>query len=103
MLTVVVLVWASLTALAGGAAGAGRPGGRAGAAPPCPHGKPIGPHEACLAGPVRHTGGSGGLVTIAVSVVVGVGVAAGALVLVRRRIAEDAAKPRPAPRPRRPS
>ena len=72
-------------------------------APPCPHGKPIGPHEACVGPVTHHTNGGGGVVTIVVAGLVGVAVAIGALVLVRRRIAEDAAKPRPAPRPRRPS
>ena len=70
---------------------------------PCPHGRPIGPRTAC-AGPVtHHAGGGGGALTVIVSAVVGVGVAAGGLVLVRWRIAEDATRPRPARRERRPS
>jgi hypothetical protein len=94
--------WAALGGLAGAATLARSPAGAVGAAPPCPHGRPIGPHEACIEGTVHHSGGTS-VVRIVVSVLVGVGVAAGALVVVRRRITEDAAKPRPAPRPRRPS
>ena len=93
--------WAAQAGLAT-AASTRAPAGAVGAAPPCPHGRPIGPHEACIEGTVHHSGGTS-LATIVVSVIVGVGVAAGALVVVRRRITEDAAKPRPAPRPRRPS
>jgi len=95
-------VWAGLGGLAGAVTPASRAVGVLDRAPPCPHGRPIGPHEACIEGTVHHSGGTS-LVTILVSVVVGIGVAAGALVVVRRRIAEDAARPRPAPRPRRPS
>jgi hypothetical protein len=71
---------------------------------PCPNGKPVGPHVACTGPVTHHAGGGGGTLTIVVSVVVGLIVAGGALVLVRRRIAQDALRPRPAaPRPRRPS
>lgn len=70
---------------------------------PCPHGRPVGPRTACT-GPVTHqAGGGGGALTIIVSTVVGLAVAAGGFVLVRRRIAEDATRPRPARGPRRPS
>jgi hypothetical protein len=98
---VAVAAWIMLGGLAGAAPSAA-PSRVGSAAPPCPHGRPIGPHEACIEGKVHHSGGTS-VVTIVVSVVVGVGVAAGALVVVRRRITEDAARPRPAPRPRRPS
>jgi hypothetical protein len=90
--------WAAL----GGLASASVPAGMPASAPPCPHGHSLGPHEACIEGTVHHSGGTS-VVTIVVSVVVGIAVAAGAVVLVRRRIVEDAARPRPAPRPRRPS
>jgi hypothetical protein len=70
---------------------------------PCPNGRPIGPRTACT-GPVTHrSGGGGGALTIVVSTVVGLTVAAGGFVLVRRRIAEDATRPRPARGERRPS
>jgi hypothetical protein len=70
---------------------------------PCPNGQPVGPHVACT-GPVTHrAGGGGGVVTIVVSVLVGLAVAAVAAVFVRRRLALDAARPLPAPRPKRPS
>jgi hypothetical protein len=70
---------------------------------PCPHGRPVGPRTACT-GPVTHqAGGGGGALTIVVSTVVGLAVAAGGFVLVRRRIAQDATRPRPARGPRRPS
>lgn len=99
---VVLGVWVGLGAFASAGAFDAAPSGVPGAAPPCPHGRPLGPHEACT-GPVVHHSGAASAVTIIVSVVVGIGVALGALVLVRRRITEDAARPRPAPRPRRPS
>lgn len=70
---------------------------------PCPNGHPIGPHVACT-GPVTHrAGGGGGVLTIVVSVVVGLAVAGVAALFVRRRLALDAARPLPAPRPKRPS
>ena len=70
---------------------------------PCPSGKPAGPHVACT-GPVTHrAGGGGGTLTIVLAAIVGVGVAAGGLVFVRRRLALDAAHPRPPRPPRRPS
>jgi hypothetical protein len=70
---------------------------------PCPNGRPVGPHVACT-GPVTHrAGGGGGVVTIVVSVVVGLAVAGVAAVFVRKRLAADAARPVPAPRPKRPS
>jgi hypothetical protein len=76
----------------------------AGAAVPCPNGRPAGPHVACTGPVTHHAGGGGGVLTIVVSVVVGLGVAGAALALVRRRIAVDATRPSPAAaRPRRPS
>jgi hypothetical protein len=70
---------------------------------PCPHGRPVGPKTACTGPVTHHAGGGGGALTIIVSAVVGVGVAAGGFVLVRRRISEDATRPRPARGQRRPS
>jgi hypothetical protein len=71
--------------------------------PPCPNGRPVGPHTACRGPVVHHSGGGGGALTIAVSVVVGLGVAAAAVLVVRRRITLDAARPPRARRPRGPS
>ncbi len=70
---------------------------------PCPHGRPVGPRTACTGPVTHHAGGGGGAVTVIVSAVVGVAIAAGGFVLVRRRIAEDATRPRPARGARRPS
>ena len=102
-----VLAVAVVVALATGATGAtGASAGvdaSVGGTIPCPHGRPVGPKTACT-GPVTHqAGGGGGALTIVVSTVVGLAVAAGGFVLVRRRIADDATRPRPARGPRRPS
>jgi hypothetical protein len=67
--------------------------------PPCPNGRPVGPHTACRGPVVHHSGGGGGALTIAVSVVVGLGVAAGAVLVVRRRITLDATRPARTRRP----
>jgi len=72
-------------------------------APPCPNGRPVGPHVACTGPVTHHAGGGGGTLTIVVSVVIGLGVAAVVAVVVRKRLTLDAARPLPAPRPRRPS
>jgi hypothetical protein len=93
-----------LVALAPGVAAAtGTVGARTVGAVPCPHGRPVGPKTACTGPVTHHAGGGGGALTIVVSTVVGLAVAAGGLVLVRRRIAEDASRPRPARGERRPS
>ncbi len=89
--------------------GLAAPGGAAGAptrpvrAVPCPNGHPAGPHIACTGPVTHHAGGGGGTLTIVLSAIVGVAVAAAGLVFVRRRLALDAARPRPPSRPRRPS
>ncbi|HEV2310416.1 MAG TPA: hypothetical protein VGU73_07825 [Acidimicrobiia bacterium] len=93
-------VLAGLGALA--APAAARPAGVVRAVP-CPNGRPVGPHVACT-GPVTHrSGGGGGVLTIVLSVVVGLAVAGVAAVFVQRRLRLDAARPLPAPRPKRPS
>jgi hypothetical protein len=76
---------------------------RAPLAVPCPSGKPAGPHIACTGPVTHHAGGGGGTLTIVLSAIVGVAVAAGGFVFVRRRLALDAARPRPPRPPRRPS
>jgi hypothetical protein len=76
---------------------------RALSAVPCPKGKPAGPHIACTGPVTHHAGGGGGTLTIVLSAVVGVAIAVGGLLFVRRRLALDAARPRPPSRPRRPS
>jgi hypothetical protein len=71
--------------------------------PPCPNGRPVGPHTACRGPVVHHSGGGGGALTIAVSVVIGLGVAAAAVLVVRRRITLDATRPTRTRRPGGPS
>jgi hypothetical protein len=67
--------------------------------PPCPNGRPVGPHTACRGPVVHHSGGGGGALTIALSVVIGLGVAAAAVAVVRRRITLDATGPTRTRRP----
>lgn len=74
-----------------------------GAAVPCPHGQPVGPRVACTGPVVHHSSGAGGVLTIVLSVVVGLAIAVAGFLLARRRLAADAAGPRPPTRthPRR--